>query len=120
MAASPLSRTRLAGRRIIYSTHFHHVRAAIRERAARWQIGKVRRRARNGFQPHPRLGIKLWKRLQKTHGVWVLWLAEDLLDRRLLDNPARIHHQHPVAHLCHDSKIMRDQENCSVGSLLEI
>ena len=50
----------------------------------------------------------------------MLWIREQRLDRRFLDEPAGIHDGDPVGHLGNDTEVVRDEEQRESHSLLEI
>ena len=90
--------------------------ARLGERAARMEAAARRQRAR----------APAWRRrwcrgasspsapgrhVDERAGVGMRGGAEDARDRRLLDDPAGVHHEHAVAHLRDDAEVVRDEEH---------
>jgi hypothetical protein len=59
-------------------------------------------------------------RAQQADGVGMLWIGEELADRRALDNLAGIHDGDFVTDLGDDAEIMRDQDDRGVARGLEL
>ena len=83
-----------------------------------WTAGmkcaSIRKRAENRYRPF--YGAKSacagipGQRSNETLRIRVLRVAKNGAHRSLFDDPARIHHCHPVSHFGNDAKIVRDEQ----------
>ena len=51
-------------------------------------------------------------RVQKSPGVWHVWLIVNVVDPAPLNDLAPIHHAYPVGHAGDDPEIMGDEKDC--------
>ena len=87
------------------------VRAAGREVAARRPVGQRRRQPRDGRQPLGAVAIDAGDRAQQAPRVRVLGVVEDLVQRALLHDPARVHHGHAVGDVGHHAQVVGHQDH---------
>ena len=84
--------------------------AARAETAARWWRD---RRWDLAFKDQSILGVVLLNlrhRRDQGHGVRVLWLGEDAIDRTNLNNLAEVHHGDAIREVADNVEVMADEE----------
>ena len=117
----------MAGRHFLQRRHrldadIHGVLAARREAAARRRVEQARHRAGNGLQPLLVRGgaVDARDRADQALRVGMARIAEQLLDRRLLDHLAGIHHHHALRGLGDHAHGMGDQHDRHAEPLLHL
>src|SRR3954452_18800757 len=78
------------------------------ERTPGRKLAKRRDRALDGTQARP--GRSAGNRRYQSAGIRMLRTCEQLVHRRLLDDPSGIHDADAVGHLGDDPEIVRDEE----------
>ncbi len=105
--------------RIDAAMAFAHVRAAGVEGAASGQRDQARRQAGDRDQRLVARAVQPRDRPQQAPGVGMLGRAEDLVRRRGLDDPARVHHHDLVGHLGDHPEVVGDQHDGHAELALE-
>jgi hypothetical protein len=81
-------------------------------------MGQIRRAAGN-VSDLDRLGLQVGVRADQSLGVRVIRVTEHLARRRLLDELAGVHDQHPVRELEDGPQVVADQEDGEAELLLQ-
>ena len=100
------------------SANFHGKLATWQKSAACWSYDQVWRLAFDRMQP---LSLLARNRhgLEQTGCVRVTGRGIQFLNRRRLDNLSGIHDKYFVAHAGDNSKIVRNQDDCSIELLIQ-
>ncbi len=104
-----------------------HLRAALEgvgaaraEGAAAVEVEQRGRRAGDLRQPlAAAAGRSAVSEPEQAPGVGVLGVVEDLVERSLLDDPPRVHHQHPVGDLGDDAEVVGDEDRRQAALAVE-
>ena len=101
-----------------------HCANSCRQRGRKWQpCGRVEQRRRQArdrrqaLRPRP---VHAGDRAQQAPRVRVLRVVEDLVDRPLLDDAPRVHHEDAVGDVGHDAEVVRDEHDARVGPLAQL
>src|SRR5262245_46390203 len=113
---APVARAEV--RRLVGHAARHDLRAARVERAAGREPGQVRGLTADGIERF--LAAELRHRADQGARVGMLGGVEELAHRRLLDDLARVHDGHPVAHLRNDAEVVRDEDQGHAGLALDV
>ena len=90
--------------------------AAVAERAARRQRLEVRRLAGDRAQLLRRGLVEARHRAEQARGIGVLRVGEQRIEgRRVLDDPAGVHHEHALAEARDDAEVVGDQHGRHAG-----
>src|SRR5438067_789715 len=101
----------LCQRRLFRPAVVDHERAAGVELAAGRRVRQVRWEAADADQAVLARLVDPRHRAKQRPGVGVLRALEDLLDRTLLDDPAGVHDDHPLAQARHQGHVVGDQHH---------
>src|SRR5262245_2482625 len=96
----------------------HHLGATWVKGAAGWRACQIGRLARNGIEWL--LASELGHGAQECFGVGVFGGIEQVAHSPHFHDPAGIHDCHAIAHLGDDAEIVRDENECDTGLLLNI
>src|SRR5215510_11209028 len=113
---APVARAEVT--RLVGHATRHDLRAARVERAAGREPGQVRGLAADGIERL--LAAELRHRADQGARVGMLGGVEELAYRRLLDDLARVHDGHPVAHLRDDPEVVRHEDQGHAGLALDV
>ena len=93
------------------------VRAARAEVAALRARGERRRHPADCRKPVGPRHVEPRDRAEQSPRVRVLGVVEDLVERALLDDPAGVHHEHPVGDVGHHAEVVRHEDDAGVRAL---
>ena len=96
------------------------VRAAGPEVAALGPVGQRRRQARDRRQALGPRPVDAGDRAQQPPRVGVLRVVEDLVERPLLDDPARVHHRDPVGDVGHHAEVVGHEDHRGARLLAQL
>src|SRR5215467_1446691 len=104
--------------RLLRRASRHRMRATRVKGAACGQVSKVGRLA--GDRKKRLLAAELWHRPEQGLRIGMLCVAKQVAHRTLLDDLARIHDCHPVAHFRDDTEIVGDKDQRDTAFLLNV
>src|SRR5579875_1472674 len=98
-------------RRHLMPANIPYIRTPGRKWTARPERQQIRRGPLNRLQRLVTTLVDTGNRPQESHGVRVPWLVENLVQRTGLNHVARVHDRHAVRHICHDTHVVRDEND---------
>ncbi|CUJ82633.1 Uncharacterised protein [Achromobacter sp. 2789STDY5608615] len=89
------------------------------KRASARRLNRVRHLAAHRLAVSPG-SVQVWNRVQQHPRIRMFRRIEQLVRRRLLHDPAQVHHCHPVRHVAHHRQIVADEHIRQPELLLQI